>query len=93
MGPVLFILYINDIVRSSNLLNIIMYADDTILSFEGRNLSQGMQTMIPDSEKISLWLYRNQLTLSVLKTHYMVFHKPRIFHLVSLTRCSMKEAR
>ena len=38
-----------------------------------------MQIMNPELEKISLWLYRNHLTLNVLNTHYMVFHKPRFF--------------
>ena len=56
-----------------------MYADDTTLSFKGKNLSQAMQIKNPELEKISLSLYRNQLTLNVLKTHYMVFRKPRIF--------------
>ena len=42
MGPVLFILYINAIVRSSNSLNMTMYADDMTLSFEGEILSQTM---------------------------------------------------
>ena len=56
-----------------------MYADDTILSFECKNLSEAIQIMNPELEKISLWLYRNHLTLNVLNTHYMVFHKPRFF--------------
>ena len=43
------------------------------------NLSQTMQIMDPELEEISLRLYRNQLTLNVLKTQYMVFHKPRTF--------------
>ena len=61
------------------ILIVTMYADDTTLSFEGKNLSQAMQIIYPEHEKISLWIYRNQLTQNVLKTHYMVFHKPKIF--------------
>ena len=84
MGPVLFILYINVIVRYSNLLNKTVYADDTTLSFEGKNLSQALQIMNPEFEKILLCLYRNQLTVNVLKTHFMYFYKPRIFPLITL---------
>ena len=56
-----------------------MYADDTNSSLEGTNLSLAMQIMNPELKKVSLWLYRNQLTLNVLKTHYSVFHTPRNF--------------
>ena len=48
-----------------------MCADDTTFSFEGRNLTQAMHILNPGLEKISLWLYRNQLALNVLKTHYL----------------------
>ena len=41
-GPVLFILYLNDLVRYSNLLSITMYADDMTSSFEGKSLSLAM---------------------------------------------------
>ena len=54
VGPVLFSLYVNDIARSSNLLNITMCADDTTLSFEGKILSQAMRIMNPELEKNSL---------------------------------------
>ena len=55
-----------------------MYAGDTTLSFEGKNLSEAMEIMNPEIEKISHWLYRNQLPPNVLKTHFMVFHKSGI---------------
>ena len=56
-----------------------MYADDTTLSLQHKNLSQAMQIMNPELEKTTLLFDRNQLTLNVLKTLYVVFHKARIF--------------
>ena len=42
-GPLLFILYINDIVNCSNLNHFILYADDTTLLFHAENYDQLFQ--------------------------------------------------
>ena len=38
LGPLLFILYINDIVSSSNLLKFILFADDTNILYSNKNI-------------------------------------------------------
>ena len=54
-----------------------MYADDTTLSFETDDLPNSNSIINIELNKVSQWLYSNHLTLNVLKTHYMIFHKPR----------------
>ena len=46
-GPVWFILYMNDILSSSNLPNITMYADDSTLSIHGKIFISGIATNKP----------------------------------------------
>ena len=76
VGPILFILYINDLVDSSSLRKFTMYADDTTLSFETDDLPNSNNVLNIELNKVSQWLYSNHLALNVLKTHYMIFHKP-----------------
>ena len=77
VGPILFVLYMNDIIRSSTLLKFTMYADDTSLIFDTDRLDLSISVINCELQKVSRWLYHNHLTLNVTKTKYMVFHKPK----------------
>ena len=82
LGPLLFIIYINDIVRVSNVLFPVVFADDTNVFIQGKNIDTMCKTMNAELEKLLHWLNINKLSLNVNKTHYMVFHKSR--HKVSM---------
>jgi hypothetical protein len=77
LGPLLFIIYMNDICNASNLFKFVLFADDTNLS---TSLSSTNQTLENFSEnvnlelnKIRIWLSLNKLSLNVSKTKYMLF--------------------
>ena len=73
LGPLLFLLYINDLSTISEVCMSILFADDTIMFFTGKNL-QTMATVINEELiKVQVWLYCNKLSLNVLKTHCMIF--------------------
>ena len=55
-GTVLFLLYINDIIESSNILKLTMYADDTSLVFDTHSLDQSIAFLNYELEKVSRWL-------------------------------------
>ena len=80
LGPLLFILYINDFSKSSDLLFSILFADDTSVFIEGTAYSSIINDMNRELEKVDAWLKSNKLTLSILKTHYVMFHRTRIKH-------------
>ena len=79
LGPLLFIIYINDFVRASDFFDFICYADDTTL-FSTLNKFVNAQNINPDTiinielAKINEWLEINKLSLNVTKTKFMVFH-------------------
>ena len=82
LGPLLFIVYINDIANASNIFKCISYADDTtltsILSLFGLNNTPHMYDNInTELDKISEWLKINKLSLNVDKTKFMLFHMPQ----------------
>ena len=51
----------------------ILYADDTNVFFSGDNLTDLIQQINGDFEKILLWLRANNLSLNIKKTHCMNF--------------------
>ena len=79
LGPLLFILYINDFSMASNFLFSILFADDTNVSIEGQSYTGVIETLNKELKKIVIWLNSNKLTLNIKKTHYMIFHRSRIF--------------
>ena len=79
MGPLLFIIYVNDITAASDILNCTVYADDTTLS-TSINCSENYNNCdLINSElsKINEWLIVNKLSLNTSKTKYMLFHMPQ----------------
>ena len=73
LGPLLFLLYINDIAFSSKLLQFIIFADDTNVFFSHSDLDSLVNTVNTELSKIVLWLEVNRLSLNIKKTHYMLF--------------------
>ena len=73
LGPLLFILYINDISNSLDNLNIVHFADDSTIhtSFnKNENIAPQINNRL---SHISRWLSANKLHLNVGKTKYMIF--------------------
>ena len=77
LGPLLFLLYINDLPSSSNNTISFIFADDTNVFLKGKNLNEMIDTMNNELEGIFHWLNANKLTLNVSKTHYMIFRSHR----------------
>ena len=67
LGPLLFLIYVNDLPNVSNMLDPIMFADDTNLFFSNSNIKTLFATVNHELEKISLWFIANRLLLNVKK--------------------------
>ena len=75
LGPLLFLLYINDLSRVSSVIFSLLFADDSNMFMSGRNPNTMIKSMNVEMVKIIEWLQVNKLTLNVKKTHYMFFRK------------------
>ena len=81
LGPLLFIIYLNDLCTISPYLDFICYADDTTLLFNlDRLLDDPLDFEINDFineelKKVETWLAVNKLSLNVQKTKYIIFRK------------------
>jgi hypothetical protein len=77
LGPLLFLVYINDLSKISNNLFMLMYADDTNIFLCGKRLRDLETLMNTELSSLTDWLNANKLSLNVSKTHYMLFSPPR----------------
>lgn len=81
LGPLLFIIYINDISNASKKFNAIVYADDTTLQSTLNSFhidtSTSIESVNNEINKIYDWLLLNKLSLNISKTKFMIFHTPK----------------
>ena len=83
IGPLLFLIYMNDIPESTTYFDFILYADDTSLkSFINTKdpyyLKTNSSAIINlELSKVNDWLCVNKLSLNVKKTKFMIFHTPQ----------------
>ena len=73
LGPILFLIYINDIVRVSQTMRLVLFADDTNLLKSGNDLKVLCNEVSMELQKLQDWFNRNKLSLNLCKTHFMVF--------------------
>ena len=59
LGPLLFIIYINDICNVSDMSFCILYADDTTVIIKDKEISILLKTLKVELEKLSIWLKAN----------------------------------
>lgn len=80
LGPLLFIIYVNDICHVSEIANITLFADDTNIFFES-NENENLFHIKVSSElnKFNDWFASNKLSLNIGKTNYIVFNTSRNF--------------
>ncbi len=74
LGPLLFLIYINDILFSSNILNFRLFADDTSIIYSHPDLKAPESTVNRELNKVSDWLIANRLTLNTGKSNFLVIH-------------------
>ena len=74
LGPLLFLLYINDISESSQLLKFFLFADDTTVFYSDKTNPETENLLNTELNKVSDWLAANKLSLNVDKSNFMHFH-------------------
>ena len=73
LGPLLYVLYLNDLSSVSEACFSILFADDTNMFITGNDVNCMCDKLNSDLARIQEWLYCNKLSLNVSKTHYMIF--------------------
>ena len=78
LGPLLFLIYINDLPNASKKLTIYLFADDTNIYYESKDLSDLIRIVNKELSLVKKWLDSNKLSLNIDKTNYIIFHSSSI---------------
>ncbi len=84
LGPLLFIIYTNDLANSLTYTHAILFADDTTIYANSNNLNILYENVQNDLSSLDVWFKTNKLSLNVNKTNYMMFtnnHRPQLNHM------------
>ena len=73
LGPLLFLLYINDIENCSELISVILFADDTNILYSHTCLKTLNKIIQVELDKITDWLSVNKLSINATKTKFVLF--------------------
>ena len=74
LGPLLFLIYINDIYRIFSKLNFYLFADDTNILYANNNLKSFESVVNEELRKVCEWLNTNKLSLNTSKSNFVIFH-------------------
>ena len=73
LGPLLFLIYINDVPNCSDKLKFILFADDTSILFKTKDPPSCISLLNDELDFLSTWFKANKLSLNVKKTNFMIF--------------------
>ena len=76
-GPLLFLIYINDLPLSSSKLAFYLFADDTDIYCESESLDQLQSVVNKELKRVKMWLDVNKLSLNIEKTNFIIFKSPQ----------------
>ena len=76
LGPLFFLIYVNDMVRACRDLNLVLFADDTNIFAEGRDPAELFGRVNRGLGELNRWFRCNRLTLNLKKTEYVYFRGP-----------------
>jgi len=81
LGPLLFIIYVNDLKYSTSSFHPVVYADDTTLSATLNSFEFGTsdhEELLNNAlQRVNNWMKANKLSINKKKTKAMIFHMPQ----------------
>ncbi len=75
LGPLFFLLYINDIANCSSTLTFYLFADDTTIFYSHKNIRELENTINRELIHVTNWLIANKLSLNVGKSNVLLFRR------------------
>ena len=77
LGPLLFLIYINDLHKANQHCKVYHFADDTNLFHTSQSVKNLNKLVNGDMKHLNNWLSANKISLNVEKTELVIFKSPR----------------
>ena len=74
LGPLLFLLYVDDFNCCSYLLDFHLFADDTNLFYKHKDITLLQSNLNKELSNVDVWLCANKLSLNIEKSNFVMFH-------------------
>ena len=92
LSALLYIIYVNDIEFCSRNIKYVMYADDTCVFYENKNLNENIELLNNELKNVCDWMDANRLTVNSEKSNYIIFSRaqkmlPPLEHEIKLKEC------
>ena len=91
LGPLLFLVYVNDLPYCLKTSDVVMYADNTTIYYSSPSMTDINTAINADLEALRGWLEGNKLSLNVVKTQGMIIGSRGKLHSIDLPRSSKPE--
>ena len=76
LGPLLFLLYINDLPNSSMKLSFRLFADDANIFYSAKSIQEIQKVLDDEIQNILNYCKANKLSVNMKKTNFMLIHSP-----------------
>ena len=83
LGPLLFLIFVNDLSNSTKVLDLVLFADDTNLFCSDNNIRTRFETTNQELSQINDWFLANKLSLNVEKYQENIPLKLPLLQLIS----------
>ena len=81
LGPLLFILYVNDMSNVSQLVKCVLFADDTNIIYSSNTIDDVDMIINMELKKLHTWFQVNKLSLNVAKSNFITFRNRNVQHI------------
>ena len=72
LGPLLFILYVNDTTNTSNVLDFVLFADYTTITYSHSDVMSKFDMINTELQEVTNWFKANKLSVNASKTNHML---------------------
>ena len=86
LGPILFLIYINDAQFATNFIHLVLYADDINLLVSNKSLKKSIMVLNKELARLEEWFQANKLTVDLSKTKFILFGSRQRLTISTTTR-------
>ena len=80
LGPLLFLIYVNDMPNCSKMLGFILFTDDTNIFYAHNDIKTIIETVNSELKFLSIWFRANRLSLNISKKKFILFSRTGNLH-------------